>query len=70
MDIIVITIGSFDLVWLLVVIEPNDKEILVIYTLKERNMFWSNDFSQGVNKCDYFLFLHKAVHGIYKPVGL
>ncbi len=50
-DETVIKTGSSELIWLWIVIEPNDKEILSFYISKERNMFMAElILSQVVNK--------------------
>jgi putative transposase len=44
-DETLIKVGSSEYIWLWVIIEPNDKEILAIDISKERNMFVARAFS-------------------------
>ena len=65
-DETVIKAGSSELIWLWVVIEPTEKEILSFYISKERNVFVVERFlSQVVNK--YGLHLVSSDGGTWYP---
>ena len=64
-----IKIGS-KLIWLWIVIEPVNKEILSFHISKKRNIFIAKRIlSRVVNKCGSIQFQQTAVLGIHKPAN-
>ncbi|HXT85298.1 MAG TPA: hypothetical protein VN704_13400 [Verrucomicrobiae bacterium] len=68
-DETVIKAGSSETIWLWVIIELINKEILSFHISKERNMFVAERvLSDVVNKMDYFL-IYKLWYIVFKPAN-